>query len=173
MKNTIYFSFFILLLFSITTKGISQNKTSQDSLRIAEIDQTYWNEIARTVNAGDYNGYEAVCDKNAVLVVSIGNNKRSEPMTVALEHWKQGFLNTKNGKTKDTVAFRFLQRIGSETTAHETGIFCFTSINTTNQKTSKEYIHFEALLLKHGEKWQVVMEYQKSLATLEEWEALK
>lgn len=172
MKKTLPIKFFILLLMMFTVNGISQNKTSQDSIRMAEIDQTYWNEIARTVNEGDFEGYKAVCDKNAILVVSIGNNKRSEPMTVALEHWKQGFLNTKNGKTKDTVTFRFSQRIGNETTAHETGIFCFTSTNTTNQKMSKDYIHFEALLVKHGEKWLVLMEYQKSLATTHEWEAL-
>lgn len=173
MRKTIYFSFLFFLIFSITNKGICQNKTTQDSIRISEIDQTYWNEIARTVNTGDFKGYEALCDKNAVLVVSIGNNKRSEPMTVALEHWKQGFLDTKNGKTKDTVSFRFSQRIGSATTAHETGIFCFISTNNTNQKTTKQYIHFEALLVKNNEKWQVVMEYQKSLATVDEWEALQ
>lgn len=172
MKKTLPIKFFILLLMMFTVNGISQNKTSQDSIRMAEIDQTYWNEISRTVNEGDFERYKAVCDKNAILVVSIGNKKRSEPMTVALEHWKQGFLNTKNGKTKDTVTFRFSQRIGNETTAHETGIFCFTSTNTTNQKMSKDYIHFEALLVKHGEKWLVLMEYQKSLATTHEWEAL-
>ncbi len=173
MKKTIYLSFLLLLLFSISTKGISQNKTNQDSLRISEINRTYWDEISRTVHSGDFKGYEALCDKNAVLVVSIGKNKRSVPMTVALENWKQGFLDTKNGKTKDSVAFRFSQRIGSATTAHETGIFCYSSTNIASQKTTKQYIHFEALLVKHDEKWQVVMEYQKSLATAEEWESLQ
>ncbi|MEL1240217.1 hypothetical protein [Flavobacterium flavipallidum] len=173
MKYLINFSYFVTLFFLFTIKGISQNKTRQDSLRIAEINKTYWNEIARTVKEGDFKGYEVLCNPNAVLVVSIGNNKRSQPMTVALEHWKPGFSNTKNGITKDAVSFRFSQRIGSPTTAHETGIFCFESTNTATQKATKQYIHFEALLLKHGEKWLVEMEYQKSLATEEEWEALK
>ncbi len=35
----------------------------------------------------------------------------------------------------------------------------------------KDYIHFEALLLKR-DGWKIMMEYQKSTATVEEWNAL-
>ena len=84
---------------------------------------------------------------------------------------KAEFNDTKTGKTEASVAFRFSQRLGDDSTAHETGIFLYTSTNAEG-KLKKEYIHFEALLLRRGE-WKIVMEYQKSKATASEWNALE
>ena len=39
-------------------------------------------------------------------------------------------------------------------------------------KTVRAYIHFEALLIKKKD-WKIMMEYQKSKATEEEWNKLK
>ena len=36
-------------------------------------------------------------------------------------------MDTKAGKIRASVEFRFSQRIGGETTAHETGIFLYTA----------------------------------------------
>lgn len=94
-------------------------------------------------------------------------------MTAALARWKQGFMDTKAGKQMDHVSFRFSQRIGGETTAHETGIFYFTSHDGAGKLFSESYTHLEALLVKQGDKWVCLMEFQKSAATKEEWEALK
>ncbi len=142
-------------------------------LRITEIDRTYWAEISRTVKEGDFEGYKATCHENAVLVVTAGKNKRSEPMTVALARWKQGFMDTRQGKQMDNVSFRFSQRIGDETTAHETGIFYFTSHDSTGKLLSESFTHLEALLVKQGDRWVCLMELQKSAASREEWDALK
>jgi hypothetical protein len=73
----------------------------------------------------------------------------------------------------DNVQFCFSQRIGGETTAHETGIFYFTSHDGKGKLLSEAYIHFEELVVKQGDKWQCMMEFQKSVATREEWDALK
>lgn len=144
-----------------------------DLLRIADLDQKYWGEISRTVKEGDFEGYRATCHDNAVLVATAGKNKRSEPMSVALGRWKQGFIDTKQGKQMDQVSFRFSQRIGSETTAHETGIFHFSSHDTTGKVLSDVYVHFEELLVKQGDRWLCMMEFQKSNATKAEWDAMK
>jgi hypothetical protein len=90
-----------------------------------------------------------------------------------LARWKQGFLNTKEGKQWDKVSFRFSQRIGDETTAHETGIFYFTSHDSAGKLIGESFTHLEALLVKSGDKWRCLMEYQKAKATKAEWEALK
>lgn len=171
MKKNILFATIILFAFFTTTKAISQSNT--DELRKKEIDKTYWSEISRTVNKGDFEGYSATCHENAVLVTTAGKNKLSYPMPVALARWKQGFLNTKQGKQMDNVSFRFSKRIGDETTAHETGIFYFTSHDSTGKLIADGYTHLEALLVKQGDKWVCLMEYQKAEATQEEWEALK
>jgi tetratricopeptide (TPR) repeat protein len=153
------------------TKAISQS--AADLTRIAEIDKSYWSQISRTVKEGDFEGYKATCHENAVLVTTTGKNKQSYPMTAALARWKQGFLDTKQGKQLDNVSFRFSQRIGDETTAHETGIFYFTSHDSTGKLIAESYTHLEALLVKRDGKWVCLMEYQISKATKEEWDALK
>lgn len=94
-------------------------------------------------------------------------------MAAALAGWKQGFLDTKQGKQLDNVSFRFSQRIGDETTAHETGIFYFTSRDSKGKLIGEFYTHLEALLTKQGDKWVCLMEYQKAEATKEQWDALK
>lgn len=171
MKKNILFLTALLLACVTTTKVIGQSNT--DALRIAEIDKSYWAEISRTVKEGDFEGYKATCHENAVLVTTSGQNKYSVSMTEALARWKPGFINTKQGKQMDNVSFRFSQRIGGETTAHETGIFYFTSHDSTGKLIAESYTHLEALLVKQGDKWLCLMEYQKSKATREEWNALK
>lgn len=171
MKSKAFFPTVIFLACIATTKVIGQTNT--DALRIAEIDKSYWKEISRTVKEGDFEGYKATCHENAVLVTTSGKNKYSVPMTAALAGWKQGFLDTKNGKQMDNVQFRFSQRIGGETTAHETGIFYFTSHDSTGKLIAESYTHLEALLVKQGDKLVCLMEYQKSKAAKEEWDALK
>ncbi|WP_396169144.1 hypothetical protein [Flavobacterium sp.] len=171
MKKNILFATISLFIFFATTKVTSQS--NKDELRKAEIDKTYWSVISKAVKEGDFEGYSATCHENAVLVSSAGKNKFSCIMPAALARWKQGFIDTKQGKQMDNVSFRFSQRIGDETTAHETGIFYFTSRDSNGKLIGESYTLLEALLLKQGEKWVCLMEYQKTEVTREEWDALK
>jgi hypothetical protein len=59
--------------------------------------------------------------------------------------------------------------VGDENTAHETGIFGFQSNDGSAKTAPKQFVHFEALLVKKGTGWLMVMEYQKSRATEAEW----
>ena len=145
---------------------------SNDSLRIAELNQ-YWAEISRTVAEGDFEGYAAAYHEDAVVVFTTGENKTSVSIAKALANWKPGFIDTKAGKTINNVSFRFSQRVGSETTAHETGIFAFQSKDGTGKTSPKQYVHFDALLIKRDTTWLMVMEYQKSKATKAEWNLLE
>jgi hypothetical protein len=70
------------------------------------------------------------------------------------------------------VSFRFSKRLGDETTAHESGIFLYSWSNAEG-KVTNEYIHFEALLRKQPTGWKILMEYQKSKASVDEWDALR
>jgi hypothetical protein len=175
MKNLVLFLTFYLF----GSNGFTQQNLQKDippysdSQRKAEIDRSFWAEVSRAVKEGDFEGYKATCHENAILVTTSGKNKQSYPMTSALARWKQGFTNTKEGKQMDNVSFRFSQRIGDETTAHEIGIFYFTSRDNQGKLISEGYTHLEALLVKQNGIWQILMEYQKANATKEEWEALK
>ncbi len=155
-----------LLLFIGATEVSGQSLA--DSLRINELNR-YWAELSRTVHEGDFEGYKATYHPDAVCVFTTGTRKVSSPIEDQLVLWKPGFLDTKSGKTKSNVEFRFSQRVGSATTAYETGIFYFTATDKDG-KTSGGMVHFESLLVKKNGKWLAVMEYQKSRATKEEWE---
>lgn len=170
----------LLLTLSIAIVSARDNKNNSsgkmvipnDSLRLAELDN-FWAEVSRTVHEGDFEGYAATYHEDAVVVFTTGDNKTSVAIAKALANWRQGFIDTKEGKTKPNVEFRFSQRVGDENTAHETGIFSFQSNDASDTTNPKRFIHFEALLVKRDNTWLMVMEYQKSKATQEEWDVLE
>jgi len=135
----------------------------------SELDQ-FWKEASRTVQEGDFKGYADTFHPDAVLVNGISGN--SYPISDALDGWKQGFEDTKAGKMKASVEFRFSERFHSETTAYETGIFKYSSQNN-GEEQSTVYIHLEALLTKASGEWQLLMEHQVSVATEDEWNSIK
>lgn len=144
----------------------------QDTLTLSDLDR-FWTELSRTVREGDLEGYRAANHPEAVVVFAQGDKKGAVSISTALEGWKQGFEATKAGKNKNSVAFRFSQRINNDNNAHETGIFHYTERDDKGVVLSDSYIHFEALLVKRQGAWQILMEYQKSFADKDEWEALK
>lgn len=154
------------------TESYPQNQTEQAASRLAELDK-FWSKLSKAVSDGDFESYKAAYHEDAVIIFASGKNKTSLSITQALAGWKQGFDNTKAGKQKDNVEFRFSQRIGNENTAHETGIFIFTSTDSSGKNLGKFIIHFEMLFVKRDNQWLAMMEYQKSNATKKEWDDLK
>ena len=139
-----------------------------ETQRLKDLD-AYWTEVSRTVREGDFEGYKATCHEKGVLVS--GNKKTSYPLSQALARWKKDFTATKTGKTKAKVEFRFSQRFSDETTAHETGIFLY-SFTDLEGNWKREYVNFQALLLKGKDGWKIMMEYQQSGSTKDEWDTL-
>ncbi len=154
---------FILFFASHSVRGVEQPS------RLGELD-AFWSEVSRSVREGDFAGYAATCHQEGVLVSEA--KQSSYPLSKALAGWKQGFEDTKAGKMNADVQFRFTQRIGDDSTSHETGIFRYATIDA-NGKETPAYIHFAALLVKRKGRWLVMMEHQKTPATQEEWEAAK
>ena len=137
------------------------------SEQVAQLD-AYWFEGGRTVAEGDFEGYSATYHPDAVLVSMASSN--SYPIADALAGWKPGFDDTKAGKQSAGVELRFSQRLLSETTAHETGIFRY-HFTPEGGEEFVQHIHLAALLVKKGT-WLMMMEYQKTPATQSEWDAL-
>ncbi len=150
----------------------SKTMTRADSMRISELNQ-FWTELSRTVREGDFIGYKATYHKDAVCVFTAGKKKYTSPIDVQLALWKPGIDDTKAGKNRSHVEFRFSQRVGDPTTAHEIGIFYFSSVDKDGKVLAREGVHFESLLVKRNGSWLALMEYQQSKATQEEWDALK
>ena len=142
----------------------SNNKNLTEELN------AYWSEVSRTVREGDFIGYKATCHEEGVLVSGVKSS--SYPLSDALSRWKKDFDATKQGKIKANVRFRFSKRINDATTAHETGIFLYSS-QSPGGKQQNDFIYFEALLVKKDGEWKIIMEYQKSKATEDEWKKMK
>lgn len=155
------FALAVLLAWSATNSGVVHAQVT------SELD-AYWVEVARTVEEGDFQGYGALYHEDAVLVSTFTND--SYPIANALSGWEQGFIDTRSGEATASVRFRFSQRLNDGTTAHETGIFNYRFVSATGE-VSDQYTHFEALLVKR-DGWRMVMEYQRSTATQDEWNAM-
>ncbi len=159
--------FLKISLFLCVSQMAATAADKQDA-RLAQLD-AYWAEVSRSVREGDFKGYTATCDPQGVLV-SV-TKMTSQPLSVALARWEKDFTDTKSGKVKATVEFRFSQRVGDETTAHETGIFRYSTLDSEG-KRNQEHLHFESLLVQKVDGWKTVMVYQKSKASPQEWDAL-
>ena len=155
----------LMTLFPSTEPGLM----AEDDIRSDELD-AYWAEASRAVKEGDFEGYKATCHEEGVLVS--GSRGNSQPLSQALARWKKDFEVTNAGKIKANVEFRYSQRLRDSTTAHETGIFRYSTVDS-QRKGLDEYIHFEALLIKKDGQWTILMEYQKSRAELAEWKSLR
>lgn len=157
----------LVILFLYTLTGFSQNSASKDRERLTELND-FWQEVSRTIEEGDFEAYAATFHEKATLVSGISD--KAYPIATALAGWKKEFDDTKSGVRKSSVAFKFSKRLGDATTAYESGIFYY-SFELDGQKNGY-YIHFDGLLVKDGT-WKMMMEYQKSSATKEDWDALK
>ena len=128
--------------------------------------------MRKTVQEGDFEGYSNLYVKDAIGVFTARKNKTSMPMTKALAKWKKGFDDAKSGKIKADVEIRFYQRVGSETTAHESGIYNYREYDQSGKIITNYFGHLEMLLIKTNNVWKMIMEYQKIDATEDEWNKL-
>lgn len=140
-----------------------------EQARVAELD-AFWQKLSRAVGSGDFATFRTTCHPDGVLIS--GRRGRSEPLANALNRWAKDFQNTREGRVAADASFRWAARHGDPTTAFESGILRFVS-QPAGAEATEELIHFEAVLVKQGGDWKLLTEYQKGLATREEWEALK
>jgi len=135
---------------------------------MTEID-AYWKEVERSVREGDFDGYSATIHPDAVIIA--GRKQSSFPLLHALSRWEKDFENTRSGKLKGEVSFRFAHRYRDTTTSHESGVFRYIATPQDGQSTT-DYVAFEALLVNKDGQWQMLMENQIGPASEDEWERL-
>jgi hypothetical protein len=155
----------IFLVSTFTSAFLSTAATASTTEQ--ELDQ-FWQALSQSVINGEFEQYKAGYHEDAILVS--GFSKNSYSIKQAFARWQQGFADTKNGKMKAHVKFVWTQRFVSENTAHETGMFKY-STTDENGKTEDFIAHTTTLMVKKDGKWLIMMENQKSKATEEEWNA--
>jgi ketosteroid isomerase-like protein len=130
--------------------------------------QVMFDEVTRTVEAGDFDAMAATYHKDAILVTA----NSSLPISKAIASWRVDGKKLADEGSTATVSFRFSDHKHGETTSFETGIFRYSITNSKGEETAF-LAHFQELLIKQGGKWLCMMEHQIKSATQAEWDALK
>ena len=133
-----------------------------------QINKDTWAVISQAVANADIEAMAATYHHDAVVV----NGNETVPIKSALSKWAEGMKQaTTNGSTA-SVSFRFASRQDDETTAFESGIFRYSSIDSSGNETIM-FMDFESLLVKKENRWLFVMERQLNETDKASWEALQ
>ena len=133
----------------------------------ADIDREIWTAIVESVRNDNITQMAATYAPDAVLVTPRG----TQAMRDALAGWGRDMVTNKAKGTTATVEFRFSRRLDGATTAFESGIFNYTTIDRAG--VSKPGLYpFEELLVKQDGRWQILMERQFPAATQADWDKL-
>ena len=126
-----------------------------------------WARVSQSVTTGDPDLYLSTYHPDAIFVSA----RRGITRTVAedVEANRAVWNDTREGRARRSVAFRFTERLHGQASAHEVGIFRYASTEADGS-TSVFLIHFEAALVKKNGVWLQLLELQTSDATEAEWE---
>ena len=160
--NRPFSSYTIVVLLALSCNLFAQTSTNELN--------AFWIEAERQVREGDFEAYSNSFHPNAILVNGISKN--SIPIKKALDGWEKGFEDTRQKKMKASVEFRFSETLLGTASAYQKGIFHYTS-EYIGQSQVSVFIHFEVLLTKSNGIWEILMEYQKDYATIEDWNSLE
>jgi ketosteroid isomerase-like protein len=143
------------------------NAAAQANPNSAAIDAQVWKPVAASVANDDIAAMGRTYHPDAILVMSSGTRRISE----ALAGWGKDMVTNKAAGIKATVEFRFTKRQDDAETAFETGAFKYTTIDKAGKATPR-YIKMEALLVKTGGKWLMIMERQLEAIDEAAWNAM-
>ena len=129
-----------------------------------------WDKLKKTISSGDFRSFKSSYHRDAVLVNGISN--KCYPIKRAFDGWKKGFMDTKAGLLDANLELKFSRRVFDSSTAHETGMFHYYTIDKQGKQTDA-YVYFESLWIKKQNKWFMIMENQVSRANREEWDKFK
>lgn len=129
-----------------------------------------WADVAQAVATGDSKLYLSTYHPDAIFVSA----RRGITRTIVddVEANQSAWADTREGRARRSVEFRFTQRLNNETSAHEVGIFRYASTEADGS-TRVVLIHFQAALVKKDGVWLQLLELQTSDATQAEWEAAR
>ena len=134
-----------------------------------EIDRV-WSELVLSVKKGDFSRYKTFYHEDAVLISQ--TNQTTATIKDAFVRWEEGFRQTRSGKIKTNLEVRFKKRLADKKAFFEEGMLKYwTTDNEGNDNIS--YLEFEAVWIKRGKEWLMIMENQKSFLDEIEWNKLE
>ena len=145
----------------------AQQAPAPNAVSTADIDREIWMVLVESVRNDNIAQMASAYAPDAVLVTP--NSTRA--MRDALAGWGRDMVANKAKGTAARVEFRFSRRLDGATTAFESGIFNYTTIDRAGVAKPGLY-PFEELLVKKDGHWQILMERQFAAATQADWDKL-
>ena len=152
----------VLLLALWSTPSLADENTSQ------QIDNDIWEVISQSVANRDIVAMGSAYHPDAVVV----NAEKTAPIASTLIRWGEGMQREIETGASANVAFRFSKRMDNTSSAFETGIFNYSSTNSSGEQSSI-YVNFESLLVNKDGRWVFLMEHQLGETDKAAWEALQ
>ena len=155
-----------LLLFLITFFFQELNSQPNEELEIDRV----WSELVLSVKKGDFSKYKTFYHEDAVLISQA--NHTTVTIKDAFVRWEEGFRQTRSGKIKTNLEVRFKKRLADKKTFFEEGILKYWSTDSKGNENIS-FLEFEAVWIKKGKEWLMIMENQKSFLDEIEWNKLE
>lgn len=141
----------ISLFFLLGSKTMSQNIND-----LKDINSQIWSNFTKSFETLDYQLFESLHSNDLIRVN--GDIKSIKTKEAYLKGYKNRW---ENGSLKQTISFRFLERISKDSMSSEHGIYKFTrDLDTQNEKSY--YGKFHVILKKEENLWKILIDYDST-----------
>ena len=129
---------------------------SQDNKTIETINKQVWEPFTKAFETNDYKLFASIHHNDLVRISGDGNSIKG------LDSYIEGYKHRWEGNTrKQTISFRFLERIYNTNKASERGIYKLT-INPMTKEAVSYYGKFHVILIKENNMWKISVDYDSS-----------
>jgi ketosteroid isomerase-like protein len=150
MKNKIFIICSIFIFISVNLCF------SQEKSHLKDINTHVWIPFTKSYETYDYSLFSSIHSQELVRISADGKSIKAFPEYI--ESYKNRW---KNSEKKQTISFRFIERIVNNAFASERGIYKLTvNLNTSEEKSY--YGKFHVLLKRVNGKWKIIMDYDSS-----------
>jgi hypothetical protein len=151
MKSFFKIVLLVTFLFGPTVQG-------QESKCLEVINSNIWNNFTKAFENLDYELFESLHSNDFIRVS--GNTKSLKNKSEYIEDYKN---NWNSRQPKQTISFRFLERICNSSRASERGIYRLT-LNPETKEEKSYYGKFHVILVNQNSKWKILVDYDSSEA---------
>lgn len=154
MKNKI-----LLTITLICVSFFAQAQNTDKKALWDAINRDIWKPFSEGYRTSQPEKYIALHSKD--FIRGEGSNKQVKNLTQYAESVRQMFDNVVKDKAKLELNFRFLERIASEQSASERGIYEFIYTNIKGEKQTF-YGKFHVFLRKENGVWKILVDYDSN-----------
>ncbi|GAA3625860.1 DUF4440 domain-containing protein [Flavivirga jejuensis] len=150
MNRVAIYTISLFLLF--INQAISQNYND-----LKEINSQIWNKFSKSFETVDYQLFESL-HSDDLIRVNGGDYKSIRNKEAYLEGYKNRWSNQ---ALRQSISFRFLERVCKDGMASERGIYKFI-INPGSENQKLYYGVFHVILRKEDNLWKILIDYDSS-----------